>query len=81
MVNSFQPIFLCFENSIHSKRGCVSSYMYPSVFAKITGDNPTFTRSYKTMPVIEANRSKCYHKILPCILFDGTVGVDSCLFQ
>ena len=76
MVNEFQPIFLCLENSIHSKRGCVSSYMYPSVFAKITGDNPTFTRSHTTMPVTEANRSKWYHTILPCILFEGTVVVD-----
>jgi hypothetical protein len=55
--------------------------MYPSVFATITGDTPTFTRSHTTLPVIEANRSKCDHKILPCILFDGTVGVDSRLFQ
>src|SRR6266480_693845 len=46
----------------------------PSVFAKILGDNPTFIRSHTTLPVIEANRSQWYHTILPCLLFDGTVG-------
>ena len=41
----------------------------------------TSTRSHKTLPVIEANRLQCNNKILPFLLFDGTVRVDSCLFQ